>query len=365
MKKFLLTLLMISSIGFLFAQEVEEVSVSDDSEVVEVNETSSEEATLESDSTSEKKVKIGGGLVPGLTGLGLCNYFIKPGSTLGGQANISTEHYKGGLGTSLSLNFSDRTFLSADTNHSFTSRYFDFATFESFAFNYKEKFAYEEFYTASVAKVKPFAEDSFLKSIYTTFEYVGDDTFKPLAVMYALGLETYLRSENESYLLVEPYVFIEGYDFSDTNFGPGLDIRSSLILFKHLGLLQNISTRYVPVNFNSNNERTSALHNEDYYRGPRAEQIGAAPLIFSGATEIFFDSPYWNINIFNFVELQKIHTGAFIDYAYNNTMAFCAGPFLRLKVSILGGGPFWAEFAGGYNQAYSKGFFTFGIKTVY
>ena len=363
MKKFLLTLLMISLIAFLFAKEIAENPA--DSDFLVENEEVSEETITTDDNTSEKKVKIGGGLVPGLTKLGLCNYFIKPGSYLGGEANVSTEHYKGGLGTSLSLNFSDRTYLSADTNHSFTTKYFDFATFDSFAFNYKEKFAFEEFYTGSVAKVKPFAADSFLKSIYTTFEYVGDNNFKPLAVMYALGLETYLRSQTESYLLVEPYVFIEGYNFSDTNFGPGLDIRSSLILFKHLGLLQNISTRYVPVNFNCNNAKTTALHDEDYFRAGKAEQPNPAPFIFSGASEIFFDSPYWNINIFNLVEIQKIHTGAFIDYAYNNVMAFCTGPFLRFKVSLLGGGPFWAEFAGGYNQAYSKGFFTFGLKTVY
>lgn len=341
MKKIISLVLIMLCAGLVFAQS--------DDEVTTVNET-------------ESGVSFGAGLTPGLTDLGFCNYFDKTASTLGAAGSISTPFYNGGLGAGFGLNGS---FISADTFHKFTvGDIFQFANFDYVTFNYKNKFQPENVYFGNIAKVTPFAKDSFLKSVYATAEYLGTAQFETIDFTSTVGLETYLPSDNYSYLLVEPYAFMSGYDFDDLNAGLGIDVKSCIILAKYLGLSENVTTRYALANF-AGNKPYSHLCVEDYYRGTKRNEMEQAQLVFSSSSEIFFNSPDINWTLLNFLTFVNIQAGPFFTTTYNNEWAWSTGGFTRFRVSMGGGNPFFGELGYGYNSVTTKGFFIVGLATAY
>lgn len=352
MKKNLIAALMMSfCLAAFFGQEAT------DSDTANQTENQTETVTTEKEST---KVKFGGGMTPGLTKLGFCNYFLKPRSLLSVSGNMkATPVYKGGIGSG--FHTGTKT-ITADTYHYFTpGKLFEFSTFDNVSFQWNNKFKPYEFYTGNMAKIKPFNEGSFLKSIYVTSEYLFDmneNTTKDF--ISTVGLQTYLTNNHYSFLLVEPYAFVSGFDFSDLNLGAGLDFKSSYVLANIIGLHEHFSVRYAAFNFAGNTPYTRLLY-EDYFRGTRRNETEKAQFTFSSETKLFYNSPDFNLKFPKFLQFQ---IGPVFDLSWNNDWAWLAGGLTRSRIGF-GGSPMMLELGYAYSSVKEKCVVLFGFSNIY
>lgn len=248
------------------------------------------------------------------------------------------------------------------------SSVFNFSLYASYSFSY-DHFKPSEFYGATTIKIRPKFFPYALKSILTTAEYSADYKLSPQQFFLTSGLHFETEQEKNGYLLIKPYYFISGQDFSSLSNGVGVSFQSSVnaAIFKKMpqvhsfGLSDNFSLRYAAAPLGVNTIAQTQLLKSDFYRGVKPSEEGN--LIFSNTAELYYVNLDPNLSIAELFIFQQLKIGPFYDICYNGTLYQTTGGFIRTQLSLIGLCKFIFEGGCGWNFNDSNIFGFFEMKT--
>lgn len=258
--------------------------------------------------------------------------------------------------------------LSADGLFRFNpSSVFDTSLFASYRFAY-QGFKPDEFYGATTIKVRPDFFFYELKGLLFTGEYLADYAMTPKDILFKGGIDLQSVDEKKYSFIFKPYYYISGSDFSQLSHGIGSTVEASLnssIFSKKnvkfaIGAGDSFSIRYAVSSFGQNIPVQSKFYKSDFYRAAMPEDQNR--LIFTNSAELYFASLDTGLTAAELIILQQMKIGGFFDLAYNNQLNYCAGGFLRGKVSFIGLSNFILEGGGGWNFKENKAFGYFEMK---
>lgn len=220
----------------------------------------------------------------------------------------------------------------------------NFEPSENFSANFLASYDFDfqslkesSFYSFADINIRPLIFPAWIKSLVVTGEWKTDYTFNTSQYLFTSGLKNFWGKQNDTYLFIKPYFYLEGIDFSKMNPGVGSDVEACWNFVNHFGLGEYCYAKYgfLDSAYDVQNR------NELYFVEKSPDKTFAETLI-----------------------LQQFKIGAYYQADFNsilkNDVAQNAGIFIRGDVSVVGLSNFIMEGGCGFNIDEKKlsGFFT-------
>ncbi|MBR5645070.1 MAG: patatin-like phospholipase family protein [Treponema sp.] len=238
------------------------------------------------------------------------------------------------------------------------SMLFDLTLFASYSFRF-DKCRPAGFYLAGDVSTTPSFFPYCIKELFVTGEWKTDEKFSTEQMMFTTGTKVEQDFRNYSYVYFKPFMFASGPDFSKTSLGAGAEFQTS-VNFKYFGFAQKVNARYAFANIDKDEEPVTRLFNSDFYRGHASENHNN--ITTSASSELFYLNTDPDISFAELVILRKIKAGVFFDFAYDCSVNYCTGAFVRGELSLVGLCTYALETGCGWDFTGNKFFAYFALQ---
>ena len=253
-------------------------------------------------------------------GLALDSFIDLPGATFTLRANQPFEF--DGLCADALIKLEPSHFISTELLGSYK---FDYSDFEN-----------SSFYAFAGVNLSPDFLPVWMKSFVFTGEWQANWKFESQQYLFTAGIKNLFGTENDTYLFLKPYVFAQGFDFSQkTNLGLGGDLESCWNFIKYAGLGEYVYTKY---NFTQ-----------------KAYDI-------KNRSELYFIDKSPDITLAETLIIQQIKIGGYYECTKNLDFLQAAGAFIRGDVSVIGLSSFIMEGGCGWDFDKNKVYGSFELK---